>query len=180
MQLHYGLFFVIDPPHIGHLTPSAAYSQCTSDCAQLVGILLPRFLRWICRVSPDLYKTVQTGSNAFERIHQMPIWSWLKLHPSEGEVFTRAMMNLTQIDALILTHAYPFHEIQKLCAIAGGRGTLLAEILTTHLHLKAIFYDENYRLVQTNVRNFPANAMEYRDMSRVYIEPKVEKADAKK
>lgn len=43
-----------------------------------------------------------------------------------------------------------------------------------------IFYDENYRLVQTNVRNFPANAMEYRDMSRVYIEPKVEKADAKK
>lgn len=43
-----------------------------------------------------------------------------------------------------------------------------------------IFYDENYRLVQMNIRNFPANAMEYRDMSRVYIEPKVEKTEAKK
>lgn len=43
-----------------------------------------------------------------------------------------------------------------------------------------IFYNEFYRLVQMNVRNFPANAMEYRDMSRVYIEPKEEKADAKK
>lgn len=35
-----------------------------------------------------------------------------------------------------------------------------------------IFYEENYRLLQVNVRNFPANAMEYRDMGRVYIEPK--------
>jgi peptide/nickel transport system substrate-binding protein len=43
-----------------------------------------------------------------------------------------------------------------------------------------IFYDENYRLVQTNVRNFPANAMEYRDMSRVYIEPKEKKEEVKK
>ena len=37
-----------------------------------------------------------------------------------------------------------------------------------------VFYDENYRLVQINVKNFPANAMEYRDLSRVYFEPKKE------
>jgi peptide/nickel transport system substrate-binding protein len=37
-----------------------------------------------------------------------------------------------------------------------------------------IFYDENYRLLQTNVRNFDANAMEYRDMTRVYFVPKEE------
>lgn len=42
-----------------------------------------------------------------------------------------------------------------------------------------IFYDENYRLVQMNVRNFPANAMEYRDMTRVYFVPKEEKKDDK-
>ncbi|MGZ4033895.1 MAG: ABC transporter substrate-binding protein [Bacteroidia bacterium] len=43
-----------------------------------------------------------------------------------------------------------------------------------------IFYDEHYRLVQTNVKNFPANAMEYRDMTRVYFVPKEEKTEAKK
>lgn len=37
-----------------------------------------------------------------------------------------------------------------------------------------IFYDENYRLVQTNINSFPANAMEYRDLTRVYFEPKTE------
>lgn len=35
-----------------------------------------------------------------------------------------------------------------------------------------IFYDENDRLVQKNVRNYPANAMEYRDLTRVYMVPK--------
>lgn len=35
-----------------------------------------------------------------------------------------------------------------------------------------IFYDENYRLIQTYIKNFPVNAMEHRDMTRVYFEPK--------
>lgn len=33
-----------------------------------------------------------------------------------------------------------------------------------------IFYDENTRLLQVNVKNFPSNAMEHRDMSRVYFD----------
>ena len=38
-----------------------------------------------------------------------------------------------------------------------------------------LFYDESYRLIQPNVKNFPANAMEYRDLSKVYLIPTVEK-----
>jgi peptide/nickel transport system substrate-binding protein len=45
--------------------------------------------------------------------------------------------------------------------------------------LMPIFYDENDRLVQKNIRNFPANAMEYRDLERVYIIPKGKDADKK-
>lgn len=37
-----------------------------------------------------------------------------------------------------------------------------------------IFYDEIYRLVQTNVKDFDVNAMEYRDVSRVYFVPEKE------
>lgn len=33
-----------------------------------------------------------------------------------------------------------------------------------------IFYDENTRLIQVYVKNFPSNAMEYRDMSKVYFD----------
>jgi len=34
-----------------------------------------------------------------------------------------------------------------------------------------VFYDENYRLVQTNVKDFFVNGMEHRDMTRVYFVP---------
>lgn len=43
-----------------------------------------------------------------------------------------------------------------------------------------VFYDENYRLIQTNVKNFTANAMEYRDLSHVYFESKEAKAEEAK
>ena len=33
-----------------------------------------------------------------------------------------------------------------------------------------IFYDENTRLIQVYVKNFPSNSMEYRDMSQVYFD----------
>lgn len=35
-----------------------------------------------------------------------------------------------------------------------------------------IFYDENYRLEQLNVRNFPENALNYMDLTEVYMIPK--------
>lgn len=37
--------------------------------------------------------------------------------------------------------------------------------------LMPIYYDENFRLLQENVRNFDANAMEFRDFTRVYLVP---------
>lgn len=39
-----------------------------------------------------------------------------------------------------------------------------------------IFYDENTRLIQVYVKNFPSNAMEYRDMSEVYFDYEDEEA----
>ncbi len=38
-----------------------------------------------------------------------------------------------------------------------------------------IFYDETYRLIQKNVMDFPINAMEYRDASRIYFVPEKDK-----
>ncbi|HKC69020.1 MAG TPA: hypothetical protein VKG26_12370, partial [Bacteroidia bacterium] len=44
--------------------------------------------------------------------------------------------------------------------------------------LMPIFYDENDRLIQKNIRNFPANSMEFRDLEKVYIVPKDKNAAA--
>ena len=46
--------------------------------------------------------------------------------------------------------------------------------------LMPIFYEEHYRLLQKNVRNFDANGMEYRDFSKVYFVPDGAVNDKKK
>jgi hypothetical protein len=94
----------------------------------------------------DVLTTVKSGTNAFERIHQMPIWQWFQKHPQEGQIFAEAMVNLTQLDAPVIAKTYPFSEIRSLCDVAGGRGTLLTEILHHHPHLNAVLFDESHIL----------------------------------
>lgn len=46
------------------------------------------------------------------------------------------------------------------------------QVMLDEAPIMPIFYDENYRLEQLNVRNFPENAMNYMDLSVVYLIPK--------
>ena len=46
------------------------------------------------------------------------------------------------------------------------------QILLDEAVIMPIFYEETDRLLQKHVRNFPANALEYRDFSKVYFAPK--------
>jgi oligopeptide transport system substrate-binding protein len=50
--------------------------------------------------------------------------------------------------------------------------TQAEQVLLDEAPFMPIFYDENYRLEQLNVRNFPENAMNYMDLSVVYLIPK--------
>lgn len=100
------------------------------------------------RAWSDLLATLSTGKNAFERNHQMSVWEWLSQNPEEGRIFANAMVNLTQLDAPVIAYGYPFSEVQRLCDVGGGRGTLLAELLKCHRHLSAVLFDEDYILDQ--------------------------------
>lgn len=44
-------------------------------------------------------------------------------------------------------------------------------IMLSEAPIMAIFYDDNYRLEQLNVRNFPENALNYMDLTEVYLIP---------
>ena len=46
------------------------------------------------------------------------------------------------------------------------------QVLLDEAPFMPIFYDQNFRLEQLNVRNFPENAMNYMDLSVVYLIPK--------
>jgi peptide/nickel transport system substrate-binding protein len=48
--------------------------------------------------------------------------------------------------------------------------TQVAQIAVDDAAIIPLFYDENTRLLQVYVKNFPSNGMEYRDMTEVYLD----------
>jgi hypothetical protein len=89
----------------------------------------------------DLEGTLRTGKNAFERVNGKNVWDWFDEHVEERETFAQAMMGMTTVEAPAIATLYPFAEVQKVCDVGGGRGTLLSEILIRHPHLRGVLCD---------------------------------------
>lgn len=89
----------------------------------------------------DFEESVETGKNAFERIHGKDCWSYFAEHPAEEQVFAQSMADLTDLIAPAVADAYPFSEFKIVCDVAGGRGALLASILSRHPRLHGILMD---------------------------------------
>lgn len=89
----------------------------------------------------DFGRTLETGDNAFSRVHGKSVWSWFDEHPEERTTFAAAMGSMTQLDAGGIARAYPFEELGSVCDVAGGRGMLLSEVLRTHPHLRGVLVD---------------------------------------
>jgi hypothetical protein len=90
----------------------------------------------------DVERTVKTGEPAFPRVHGMSVWSWLAKHPEEGRAFAGTMTSFTEQDAPSIAASYDFGQHARICDVAGGRGTLLAEILTQHARPRGVLFDE--------------------------------------
>jgi hypothetical protein len=99
---------------------------------------IPGFMR----ACVEFGRMVQTGRSAFESAHGKSLWRYFEDHPDDGAVFAGGMTDVTRRAAPFITAAYPFSEVQTVCDVAGGRGTLLAEILVQHPHLRGVLFDE--------------------------------------
>ena len=88
-------------------------------------------------------------------------------NPSEKSFINFFRFKNARFDSLF---AASFQESDK-----AKRYNMLSQaeqIMLDEAPVMPIFYDENFRLEQLNVRNFPENAMNYMDLSVVYLVPK--------
>ncbi len=94
----------------------------------------------------DIDETMRTGEPGFNRVHGMSCWDWFSKHPDEGEVFAGAMTSLTEQSAKQISTGYNFGQHGVVCDIAGGRGTLLSEVLREHRSCRGMLFDAGYVL----------------------------------
>ena len=89
----------------------------------------------------DLYETVQTGKSAFDRVHNAKLFDYLAEHPEDAAVFDAAMTSISTSAAASIVQAYDFSRFSTIVDVGGGRGGLLAAILSTNPHLQGVLFD---------------------------------------
>src|SRR3954468_8698638 len=89
----------------------------------------------------DLEESVRTGRSAFSRVHGMSVWDWFAAHPEEERLFAAAMRSITEFDAPALAASELVPDAGTVCDVAGGAGTLLAEVLASRRGLRGVLVE---------------------------------------
>jgi hypothetical protein len=69
------------------------------------------------------------------------VWEHFEKHPREGARFAEAMREMTAVDVAALARGYPWPRRGVICDVAGGIGTLLAEILARRKRARGILLE---------------------------------------
>jgi hypothetical protein len=131
----FGVFSEVEPGSF-ELTPVAALLKSgTSSRA---------FALWSGGVSyhafGGLEHSVRTGQPAFEHLFGLEFFEYLHAHPETGELFDELMSWHTEPVAAALA-AHDFEDARLLVDVGGGRGELLAAVLTARPAMQGILAD---------------------------------------
>ncbi|GHD24628.1 methyltransferase [Nocardiopsis kunsanensis] len=85
--------------------------------------------------------TVATGEPAFPQALGSDFYDHLDAHPEQGEVFDRAMDDLTRVVVPGLLSVCGLSGTERVVDVGGGNGTLLAEILRAHPRAEGVLLE---------------------------------------
>ena len=88
-----------------------------------------------------LLECVQTGDTAFHRVFGVGHWEYVAGHPDTAATFNRMSASNTEGRATPIVEAYDFSAATTVIDLGGGRGGLLAAILTQYPDLKGVLID---------------------------------------
>jgi O-methyltransferase domain len=86
--------------------------------------------------------SIQTGKPAWEKVHGMPFYDYLRQHPEAGTIFAEALTSLSEGEAEALAAAYDFSRFRTLVDVGGGQGKLLTTILKATPSLRGVLFDQ--------------------------------------
>ncbi|MBA3338758.1 MAG: hypothetical protein H0T54_03250 [Geodermatophilaceae bacterium] len=88
----------------------------------------------------ELGHAVRTGRPSLD-LESQGIWAHLQAHPSEGEIFGRAMTAKAGAEGAAVVDAFDFQQYRTIADIGGGRGHLLRAVLEAAPDSDGILFD---------------------------------------
>ncbi|HEX8162269.1 MAG TPA: methyltransferase [Pyrinomonadaceae bacterium] len=122
------------------LTPLAAPLRSDAPNSMRNGAIFMG-AEWHWRVYGEMTHSVRTGKSAWSRAHGAEVFDYFAGHPEHGEVFNRAMTDMSAAAAAAITEAYDFRGVEKLVDVAGGHGYLLAAVLRANPGARGVLFD---------------------------------------
>jgi len=95
----------------------------------------------VTRSLDNLLFSVRTGTTAFAKAFDKPLFDWLADHPEEAALFNETMVGLHGSEPPAVAAAYDFSVFSTIADIGGSTGNLLATILSQHAGPRGILYD---------------------------------------
>lgn len=137
------------------LTPMGAYLRTDVDESRAAWArLVVRDYLW--QAWAAALHGVRTGATPFEHVHGHDVWAYREQRPAESALFDLAMASLTKSVACSVMEAVDFGVYDNVVDVGGGRGAFLAQILLSHLDLRATLCEQGH--VAREARNFLGNA----------------------
>lgn len=96
---------------------------------------------WHWRVYGEMLHSVRTGKSAWGRANGAEVFDYFAANPEHGEIFNRAMTDMSAASAAAITEAYDFSGVETLVDVAGGHGVLLASVLRANPALRGVLFD---------------------------------------
>ena len=105
------------------------------------------YARWMA--GPDegstmahLAEAVRTGGPVWEAVHGAPVWEHMRANPGSASSYNLGMTDLSAQLTRSLVKEYDFRDRDLLVDVGGGRGQLLALLLSAHPHLRGVLHDQ--------------------------------------
>jgi O-methyltransferase domain/Dimerisation domain len=98
---------------------------------------------WLARAWEHLADSVRTGDAGFPLAHGTDFWAYVATHPDEAAFFHDAMSHSARDRADVLSTHVDLSRVNTVVDVGGGKGELLAHVLSTHGHLHGIVADRS-------------------------------------
>jgi hypothetical protein len=114
-------------------------------CSDLAGSLHSGALLWLDRAHWEawghLVESVQSGEVAFEHVHQMDFFDYLRERADLAAAFDETMTGDTARSGAAFATAYDWSDIGQVVDGGGGNGQLIATILQANAEMSGILFD---------------------------------------
>lgn len=90
----------------------------------------------------ELLYSIRTGKPAFPRVYGASAWDYRSKDPNLNQTYNAAIRAISRGQKDSITSQYDFSAVRTVVDVGGGKGTVLADLVAKHSHMRGVLFDQ--------------------------------------